>query len=109
MLLKIGVPDYPYRCMREHIAGAKIIGRRAGRDIHLNILTPFDMETMQKKFSHNGKSHIRGMPVYIAFDHKKQRVWLHPTPDGEYTLEIDRGDEKMPEKATTTLSLPKKG
>jgi hypothetical protein len=87
MKLTIGIPDYPFTCLHE-IAGAKIRGRKAGKDIHL-ILIPHDAMIEQHKKLKN----IRGMPARVSFDFKKQRVWLHPNPDGEYELDIDRGEE----------------
>lgn len=102
MILTIGVPDYSYRAMRE-IAGAHIRGRKAGHDIPLILIDADAMADMHKTLPN-----LRGMPRYAAFDIKRQKIWLHPNPDGEYELDIDRGDAPA-EKSTETLSLPKKG
>lgn len=101
MKLQIGIPDYDFRSLGR-IAGAKILGRKAGRDLPLILVSAEDMAARHEKLPN-----VRGFPVYVAFDIKRQRIILHPAPDGEYELEVDRGEVK-PDTSTQTLRLPKK-
>lgn len=107
MKLKIGIPDYPFTCMHE-IAGAKIRGRMKGRDIGLTLIPMAEMEDRHAKLPN-----IRGFPTMVAFDFKKQRLWLHPLPDGEYELDVDRGEEVTKSKegivGTITKAVAGKG
>ena len=101
MILKIGVPDYPFTCLHD-IAGAKIRGRKEGRDISLQLIAQDEMVDLHKKLPH-----LRGFPKQVSFDFKKQRVWLHPNPDGEYDLIVDRGEPKREIVGTITKAMAK--
>ena len=103
MILKIGIPDYPFTCLHE-IAGAKIRGRKEGKDIDLTLIKHDDMLSQREKWPN-----MRGFPHQISFDQKKQRLWLHPTPDGEYDLIVDRGDEPPKEIVGTITKAVLKG
>ena len=92
MILKIGIPDYPFTCLHE-IAGASLKGRKVGKDVPVTLITHDDMKAAHEKWPN-----MRGCPTKVAFDFKKQRIWLHPTPDGEYDLIVDLGERKEPPK-----------
>lgn len=102
MKLEIGIPNYRHRSMGE-IGGMKIKGRMPGRDVPIILVTAEKMADL-----HETLPNVRGCPRYCAFDVKKQEVWMHPTPDGEYIAEILPGKQSQPEKSTTTITLPKK-
>lgn len=91
MILKIGIPDYPFTCLHD-IAGAKLKGRKEGKDVPLRLVDHHAMTVL-----HDTMPNMRGCPREVSFDLKKQRIWLHPNPDGEYDLIVDRG-EKPEEK-----------
>jgi hypothetical protein len=99
MKFSIGQPDYPFRHVGD-IRGALIAGQK-GRDLKLILLDMEEMREMQAKLPN-----VRGVPVYVAFDREKQRVWVHPLPKGEYEWDILRAEGTA--KPTSTLTLPKK-
>ena len=84
MKLQIGVPDYPHTGGLE---SAVIRGRKAGRDLRIMVVSIEDMKAKRKELPH-----LCGFPVRIAFDPLGKRVWLHPSPDGEYELDINPGE-----------------
>jgi len=92
MILKIGIPDYPFTCLHE-IAGASLKGRKVGKDVPLRLVSQAEMNNL-----HESLPNIRGCPREVSFDFKKQRIWVHPNPDGEYDLIVDRGDKSEEKK-----------
>ena len=90
MKLTIGKPDYPFA----HVVKKAVIrGRRPGKNIPLILIHYNEM-----KLRHERPKNIRGMPVYVAFEVEKRKVWLHPSPDGEYELDIETADVQAPER-----------
>lgn len=90
MKLTIGKPDYPFSAV---IKSAVIRGRRPGKNIPL-ILMPYN----EMKQRHEKLRYLRGMPTCVSFDPEKRKVWLHPSPDGEYELDIEAADVPAPER-----------
>lgn len=94
--LKIDVPDYPWD--GGVLVGAKLKGRWKGRDVPVLIMGLADLMEKRERLKYS-----RGCPVYIAHDPKAKRVWLFPTPDGEYEL-LTEG--KPEEQQPGTLNAP---
>ena len=98
MILQIGIPDYPFTCLHE-IVGAKLKGSKPGKDVPLRLIDRHAMAVL-----HETLPNMRGCPREVSFDFKKQRIWLHPNPDGEYELIVDRGEESKKEGIVGTIT-----
>ena len=90
MKLEIGKPDYPYQ---HAIREAVIRGRIKGRDLPLLMVTMSEMERLHDAHEVKDKQYLRGTPLYISHDAKAKRVWVFPSPSGEYELDITRDPE----------------
>ena len=96
MKLSIGIPNYLCRGVPD-IVKAQLRGRKVGKDIPLIMVSVAKMVDL-----HRTIPRVRGCARYMPFDIKKEELWLHPNPDGEYHLEF------MPAKSGHTITLPKK-
>ncbi len=96
MKLEIGIPNYPAKGVPD-IMRASLRGRKPDKGVPLLVASANKMAEL-----HGTLPNVRGCPRYVAFDAKKEEVWLHPVPDGKYILDI------VPAKSSHTLGLPKK-
>lgn len=99
MKLEIGIPDYPFE---HNIKGATLRGRLSHKPVPVLLVSIEDMKSLHKKLPN-----VRATPSYIAFDGK--RVWLHPSPSGEFHLDIvpDFEMEKNPPVEITEVAATK--
>lgn len=97
MKLEIGIPDYPFE---NNIKGATLRGRLPNKPVPVLLVSMEDMVDMHKKLPN-----VRATPTYIAFDAKHKRVWLHPSPSGEFHLDIE--PDGATEKSSLTETAPK--
>lgn len=99
MQFEIGKPDYPFAHLGEILGGA-IEGERE-RDLPLLLVDLPQMVTLREQ-----NPHMRAVPQFIAFDRAAQRLWVYPSPAGEYVFHVKHGPEDVSAPGTLRVGAP---
>ena len=91
MRLEIGVPDYDFKGKGEPVS-AKIVGIR-GKGIPIQVIPHHEMIVVKKQHPH-----VRGIPTKVSFEYKLERLWFHPTPQGNLEVEVVSEQPKSQDK-----------